>query len=85
MSLPATTSGRVPPEARDQTHGELVYRPLQFHKARQHFIGTHHETLSVELCAVIRVYHADGSVEPGSANEELPEPEGGTSRRIDID
>jgi hypothetical protein len=31
----------------DQTHRELVYRLLQFHKRRQHFIGAHNETLSV--------------------------------------
>ena len=30
----------------DQTHGELVYRPLQFQKCTQHFIGMHDETLS---------------------------------------
>jgi len=37
---------------RDQTHRELVYRPFQFRKGRQLFIGTHDETLSV---AVMRV------------------------------
>jgi len=34
----------------DQTHPELVYRPLQFHERSQHFIGTHDETLSVAMC-----------------------------------
>jgi hypothetical protein len=31
----------------DQTHRELVYRPLQFHKGGQDFIGAHNEALSV--------------------------------------
>jgi hypothetical protein len=31
----------------DQTHCELVYRPLQFHKRSQLFIGVHNQTLSV--------------------------------------
>jgi hypothetical protein len=32
---------------RDQTHRELVYRPLQFHERGQDFIGAHDEPLSV--------------------------------------
>jgi hypothetical protein len=39
----------VPQTLRDQTHRELVYRPLQFHERSQHFIGTHDETLSVAM------------------------------------
>jgi hypothetical protein len=31
------------------THGELVYRPLQFHKRSQHFIGSHDELLSIAM------------------------------------
>jgi len=31
---------------RDQTHRELVYRPLQFHERSEHFIGANDETLS---------------------------------------
>ena len=34
----------------DQTHRELVYRPLQFHERSQHFIGAHNETLPVAMC-----------------------------------
>ena len=33
----------------DQTHCELVYRPLQFHERRQYFIGMYDETLSVTM------------------------------------
>jgi hypothetical protein len=33
----------------DQTHGELMYRPFQFKKRCQDFIGTHDETLSVAM------------------------------------
>jgi len=33
----------------DQTHRELVYRPLQFHERSQHFICAHNETLSVAM------------------------------------
>jgi hypothetical protein len=33
----------------DQTHRELVYRPLQFYEGSQNFIGTHDETLSVAM------------------------------------
>jgi hypothetical protein len=43
---------------RDQTHRELVYRPLQFHKCSQLFICTHNETLSV---AAVRVNNPDCS------------------------
>ena len=32
-----------------QTHGELVYRPLQFQKRSQLFIGSYNETLSVAM------------------------------------
>jgi hypothetical protein len=32
-----------------QTHRELVYRALQFHKRSPDFIGTHDETLSVAM------------------------------------
>jgi hypothetical protein len=36
---------------RDQTHRELVYRPLQFQKRSQLFIGTHNKMSSVfALC-----------------------------------
>jgi hypothetical protein len=34
---------------RDQTHRELVYRPLQFKERGQDFIGAHDETLSVAM------------------------------------
>jgi hypothetical protein len=35
-----------------QIHRELVYRPFQFHKRGQEFIGSHNETLFVvALCA----------------------------------
>ena len=34
---------------RHQTHRELVYRPLQFHKRSQLFLGTHHKTLSIAM------------------------------------
>jgi hypothetical protein len=34
---------------RDQTHRELVYRPLQFHEGCQDFIGADNETLSVAM------------------------------------
>jgi hypothetical protein len=37
---------------------EPVYRPLQFQKRSQHFIGTHHETLSV---VTVRVNNPDRS------------------------
>jgi hypothetical protein len=36
-------------DLRDQIHREFVYRPLQFHERRQHFIGTHNEPLSVAV------------------------------------
>jgi hypothetical protein len=42
----------------DQTHRELVYRPLQFHECSQQFIGAHDETLPV---AAMRVQNPDGS------------------------
>jgi hypothetical protein len=35
--------------SQDQTHRELVYRPLQFHERSQHLIGAHNETLSVTV------------------------------------
>ena len=35
----------------DQTHRELVYRPLQFRECGQDFTGTHNEALSVAMCA----------------------------------
>jgi len=44
---------------RDQTHRELVYRRLQFHKRSQQFIGTHNETLSV---AAMRVNDPIGGI-----------------------
>jgi len=34
---------------RDQTHGELMYRHLQFYERSQHFIGANDETLSVAM------------------------------------
>jgi hypothetical protein len=40
---------------RDQTHRGLVYRPLQFQKRSQQFIGANDETLSVAM----RVYNPD--------------------------
>jgi hypothetical protein len=43
---------------RDQTHRELVYRPLQFHKRSQLLIGTHNEPLSV---VTMRVSNPDRS------------------------
>jgi hypothetical protein len=39
-------------------HREPVYRPLQFQKRSQHFIGTHDETLSV---VTVRVNNPDCS------------------------
>ena len=33
----------------DQTHRELVYRPLQFQKRSQFFIGADDESLSVAM------------------------------------
>jgi len=47
---------------RDQTHRELVYRPLQFHKWGQLFIGAHYEALSRAAHAVIRVYDRAGNM-----------------------
>jgi len=41
----------------DQTHGELVYRPLQFQKRSQHFIGADDKALSVAM----RVNNQNGS------------------------
>jgi hypothetical protein len=41
---------------RDQTHRELVYRPLQFDKRSQLFIRLHNETLSV---VAVRVCNPD--------------------------
>jgi len=41
----------------DQAHRELVYRPLQFNKRSQHFIGSDDETLSVAM----RVHNPDRS------------------------
>ena len=35
--------------SRDQTHRELVYRPLQFHERSWHFIGANDETLCVVM------------------------------------
>jgi len=43
---------------RNQTHRELVYRPLQFQKRSQLFIRTHNVTLSV---AAMRVSNPDCS------------------------
>jgi hypothetical protein len=37
----------------DQTHRELVYRPLQFQKRSQLFIGSHNKTSSVVTVSVI--------------------------------
>ena len=37
---------------RDQTHGELVYRPLEFQKRSQLVIGMHNEALSVIAMSV---------------------------------
>jgi len=37
------------PPLQHQTHRELVYRPFQFKKRCQDFIGTHNETLSVAM------------------------------------
>jgi hypothetical protein len=34
---------------RDQTHRELVYRPLQFHKGSQYLIRPHNEPLSAAV------------------------------------
>ena len=36
---------RVVKVLHDQTHGEFVYRPLQFHERSQYFMGVHNETL----------------------------------------
>ena len=38
-----------PQRLRGQTHRELVYRPLQFQKRSQDFIGANDETLSVAM------------------------------------
>jgi hypothetical protein len=42
----------------DQIHRELVYRPFQFNKRSQHFIGVHNETLSV---VAMRINNSDCS------------------------
>jgi hypothetical protein len=42
----------------NQTHRELVYRPLQFHKRSQLFIRPHNDALSV---AAMRVNNPDCS------------------------
>jgi hypothetical protein len=34
---------------RDQTHGELVYSPLEFHERSELFIGVHNETVSIAV------------------------------------
>jgi hypothetical protein len=45
----------------DQTHRELVYRPLQFHECSPDVIGVHDETLSVAMrinnpdCPALRI------------------------------
>jgi hypothetical protein len=50
---------------RDQTHGEFVYRPFQFHKRSQLFISTHDEPHSLAMrindpkCAPIIVKRRD--------------------------
>jgi hypothetical protein len=49
--------GKSKVATRDQTHRELVDRPLQFHERSQHFIGTHDETLPVAM----RVHNPDRS------------------------
>jgi hypothetical protein len=41
---------------RDQTHRELVYCPLQFHKRNQLFIRAHDETLSAAMCVSYEDY-----------------------------
>jgi hypothetical protein len=46
--------------SRDQPHGELVYRSLQFHERSQYFIGADDETLSV---VAMRVSNPDRSPE----------------------
>jgi hypothetical protein len=45
-TLATSKSGEV---LQDQIHGELVYRPLQFHERSPDFIGAHDETLSVAM------------------------------------
>jgi len=44
--------------SQDQTHRELVYRPLQFHERGQHFIGANDKAFSV---AAMRVSNPDCS------------------------
>jgi len=46
---------------RDQTHGELVYRPLQFHERSQHLIGTHDEALPVAMRVNNPILHPSSS------------------------
>jgi hypothetical protein len=41
--------GKSKVATRDQTHRELVYRPLQFHERSQHFIGPHDEMFSFAM------------------------------------
>jgi len=49
---------------RDQTHRELVYRPLQFHKPSEHFIGGHDEIFSVTMPSTIQILRpADSKAE----------------------
>jgi hypothetical protein len=43
--------------SRDQTHRKFVYRPFEFQKRSEDFIGTHNETLSVAM----RVHNPDRS------------------------
>jgi predicted membrane GTPase involved in stress response len=40
---------KIYPPLLDQTHRELVYRPLQFQKRGQHFISANDETFSGAL------------------------------------
>jgi hypothetical protein len=45
-------------DLRDQIDREFVYRPLQFHERRQHFIGAHDVSLAV---AAMRISNPDCS------------------------
>jgi hypothetical protein len=71
LQVPETSSALIRTYAsarlsRDPTHRELVYRPFQFQKCGQLFIGTHNETLSVAMS----VRDPDGS--PFHVDETQP-------------
>jgi len=46
--------------SRDQTRRELVYRPLQFQKRSQLFIGAYDETLYASTIQIVRRFDIHG-------------------------